>query len=386
MMHKLVINRFQAVVGTVFLVGAAVGLQGAVHGAVAQGRAATVFVDTIDERKIRDTQTVIARLVATRRSDIATRIAGVIKLVAFQIGDRVDSGRTLVKLDASRFEIEKRANEAAIIAAEAGLSVAQAKFKLAEQAFKRQAELRKSTAFSRSRFDDLKQAAAQSRSEIGLADAQLQMAKVGLDRANYELAHTVIAAPFDGIVIARQAQPGQYVQAGGTLATLLDIRDLEIAADVPGEIADGMVPGTKLEAVFESGTVRQVAVRTAIPVQNSSTRTRLVRFSVDLTGVPASQIAVGGTVTLKAPVSAARTVTTVPKDALLRGRGGWMVFVVREKKAVPAPIVLGQAVGDRIEVVSGAKPGDVVVVRGNERLRPGQNVRAQRVAAPRPQG
>ena len=386
MMHKFVTNCFQAMTSTLFLIGAVAGLQMFAVEAAAQGRAATVFVDTVDERKIRDTQAVIARLVATRRSEIATRIAGVIKSVAFQMGDRIDSGRLLVKLDASRFEIEKRANEAAIVAAQAGLNVAHAKLKLAEQTFERQASLKNSTAFSRSRFDDLKQAMEQSRSEIGLADAQLQMAKVGLDRANYELTHTVIVAPFDGIVIARQAQPGQYVQAGGTVATLLDIRDLEIAADVPGEIADGMAPGTKLEAVFESGTVRQVAVRTAIPVQNSSTRTRAVRFSVDLNGVPTSQIAVGGTVTLKAPVSAARTVTTVPKDALLRGRGGWMVFTVRDSKAVPRPVVVGQAVGDRIEAVSGVKPGDVVVVRGNERLRPGQKVRAQRAAAPRPQG
>lgn len=386
MMQSFVTKRFQAVVVTAFLFGVMICMQIVTQNAVAQGRAATVFVDTVDERELRDTQAVIARLVATRRSDIATRIAGVVQSVAFQVGDRIDRGGTLIKLDARRFEIEKRANEAAIVAAEAGLSVARVKFRLAEQTFKRQASLKNSTAFSRSRFDDLQTSVEQSRSEISQADAQLQMAKVGLDRANYELTHTVISAPFDGIVIARQAQPGQYMAAGGTVATLLDLKDLEIAADVPAAIANGLVPGAQLEAVIENGTVRPATVRTAIPVQNSSTRTRAVRLSVDLSGVPATQIAVGGIVTLKAPVSAARTVTTVPKDALLRGRGGWMVFVVVENKAQPRPVVLGQAVGDRLEVKSGVKLGDVVVVRGNERLRPGQKVRAKRVVAPRPQG
>lgn len=385
-MPKFVTKRFQAGTAALCLTATLTLLIVSASDALAQRRAAAVVVDTVDERQIRDTQAVIARLVATRRSEIATRIAGVIQSVAFQMGDRVASGQVLVNLDASRFEIEKRANEAAIAAAKAGLAVAREKFKLAEQTFRRQASLKGSTAFSRSRFDDQKQAMEQARSEIGQADAQLQIARVGLDRANYELKHTVIAAPFDGIVIARQAQPGQYVQPGGAVATLLDIRDLEIAADVPGEIADGLAPGTKVDAVFESGTARQVTVRTSIPVQNRSTRTRLVRFSVDLAGVPASQIAVGSTVTIKAPVSAARTVTTVPKDALLRGRGGWMVFAVRDDKAVPTPVVLGQAVGDRIEAKSGVKRGDVVVIRGNERLRPGQKVRARRAPPPRPQG
>lgn len=386
MMQSFVTKQFHAATGAALLVGMSICGQMITADARAQGRAATVFVDKVDEREIRDTQAVIARLVATRRSNIATRIAGVVQSVAFQVGDRIERGSTMVKLDARRFEIEKQANEAAIVAAEAGLSVARVKLKLAEQTFKRQARLKDSTAFSRSRFDDLKNSVEQSRSEIGQAQAQLQMAKVGLDRANYELTHTVVSAPFDGIVIARQAQPGQYMSAGGAVATLLDLKDLEIAADVPAVIADGLAPGTRIEAVFESGTVRSVTVRTAIPVQNSSTRTRAVRLSVDLSGVPATQIAVGGTVTLKAPVSAARKVMTVPKDALLRGRGGWMVFAIVENKAQPRPIALGQAVGDRLEVKSGVKLGDIVVVRGNERLRPGQAVRAKRVAAPRPQG
>ena len=386
MMQSFVSRHFRVPASVALVAGTIICAQIVSTTAWAQGRAATVFVDTVDEREIRDTQAVIARLVATRRSEIATRIAGVVQSVAFKVGDRISRGRTLVKLDARRFDIEKRANEAAIVAAEAGLSVARVKFKLAEQTFKRQARLKESTAFSKSRFDDLKQSVEQARSEISLADAQLQMAKVGLDRANYELSHTVISAPFDGMVIARKAQPGQYMAAGGTVATLLDLKDLEIAADVPAAIAKSLAPGTELEAVFESGVTRPVKVRTAIPVQNSSTRTRAVRLSVDLSGVSATQIAIGGTLTLKAPVSAARKVTTVPKDALLRGRGGWMVFAVVENKAQPRPVVLGQAVSDRLEVKSGVKPGDVVVVRGNERLRPGQSVRAKRVAAPRPQG
>ena len=92
-------------------------------------------------------------------------------------------------------------------------------------------------------------------------------------------------------------------------------------------------------------------------------------------------VAIGSSVTLQLPVSAPRKVISVPKDALLQGRGGWIVYVVKDDKAQPRPVKLGQAVQGRIEILSGIQIGDVVVVRGNERLRPGQPVRAKHVKA-----
>ena len=338
-----------------------------------------MLVDTVDVREIRDTQAVIGQLVATRRAAVATRVAGVIEDVKFDVGDRISKGQPLVTMDRSRIAIEKRAAEASIAVAEAGLKVADAKLKLAEQAFQRQAGLKSSTAFSRSRFDDLKLEAVQAGSERAQAAAQLQSARSALERAEYELKHAVIAAPFDGIIIARAAQPGQYMTPGGTVATLLDVTNLEVEADVPSKIAAGLSVGAKVSAVFEGGAQKSVTLRTAIPVQNVSTRTRAVRFTAKLDDLQASHVAIGSTVTLQLPVSAPRKVVSVPKDALLQGRGGWMVYVVVDKKAQPRPVKLGQAVRERIEITSGLKAGEDVVVRGNERLRPGQSVRPQHV-------
>ncbi|MGI9422751.1 MAG: efflux RND transporter periplasmic adaptor subunit, partial [Hyphomicrobiaceae bacterium] len=345
--------------------------------ALAQGRAAVVLVDTVDQREIRDTQSVIGQLVATQRSEIATRTEGVIEAVTFEVGEHVKKGQTLVTLDKSRFEIEKRAAEASMDVARAGLRIAEAKLKLAELAFSRQEGLRKSTAFSRSRYDDLKQAAVQSRSERSQAEAQILNAQSSLNRALYDLKHAVIVAPFDGVVIERQAQPGQYMNTGNAVATILDVRNLEVEADVPSNIVNGLTIGSKVTAVFEGDVRKSVTIRTAIPVQNVSTRTRPVRFTAKLDGLNASMVAIGSSVTLQLPVSAPRKVISVPKDALLQGRGGWMVYVVSDNKAQPRPVKLGQAVQARIEILSGISVGDVVVVRGNERLRPGQAVRAK---------
>jgi multidrug efflux pump subunit AcrA (membrane-fusion protein) len=79
-------------------------------------------------------------------------------------------------------------------------------------------------------------------------------------------------------------------------------------------------------------------------------------------------------VTLNIPVSAPREVVSVPKDALVQGSGGWMVFVNVEGKAQPRPVDIGAALAGGFEVLSGLAPGEEVVVRGNERLRPGQDI------------
>ncbi len=347
----------------------------------AQGRAAGVLVDMTDEREIRDTQAVIGQLVATRRSQVASRIAGVIEAVSFDTGNRVQKAQVLVRLDKTRILIERSVAQASVEAAEAGIRVAEAKLQLAEQSFQRQAALRNSTAFSRSRYDDLKQATEQARSEAAQAQAQLETAKSNLDRANYELKHATIAAPFDGIIIARQAQPGQYVSIGGAVATLLDISNLEVEADVPSNIANSLTPGTKITAVFDGGTRKDVELRSIIPVQNISTRTRPVRFTARLGDLREAHVAIGSTVTLQMPVSAPRKVISVPKDALLQSRGRWTVYVVEDGKAMPRAVELGQSVRGRIEVVSGLKAGEMVVVRGNERLRPGQAVKPRKIEA-----
>jgi multidrug efflux pump subunit AcrA (membrane-fusion protein) len=84
--------------------------------------------------------------------------------------------------------------------------------------------------------------------------------------------------------------------------------------------------------------------------------------------------AVGQSLNVMIPVGAARDVLSVPKDALVQARGGWTVFVAADDMAQPRTVTLGVPLGDRYEVIEGLGPGDLVVVRGNERLRPGQAI------------
>jgi hypothetical protein len=99
-----------------------------------------------------------------------------------------------------------------------------------------------------------------------------------------------------------------------------------------------------------------------------------VRLSADLADAEDLPLAAGKSITLEVPVTAPREALVVPKDALVQSAGAWTVMVVEDGTVARRQVELGQSDGERIEVLSGLSDGEVVVVRGNERLRPGQKV------------
>lgn len=347
----------------------------------AQGRAASVITEVIEKGPISDTTPAIGQLVASVEAAVATRRAGIAGEVLFTIGDKVNAGDLLVRLETEQIEIEQRSAQASLETARAGVEAAEASLALAQQGLSRQSRLQGSTAFSRAQYEDLEQEAARARGELARAVAQVGMAEASMSMMAFNLENTEIHAPFTGVVTERIAQPGQYLRVGDPVARLLDVDRLEIEADIPTELTAGLPPGKEVRVRFDNEVMAAATVRAVLPIETIATRTRPVRFSADLSGVDPLRIAVGKSVTLEIPVSAPREAVLASKDALVQARGGgWSVFVVEDGKANPRPVSLGVSAGGRIEVLSGLDVGDEVVVRGNERLRPGQDVAPRRAS------
>jgi len=342
--------------------------------AVAQGGPATVGVATVKKVAITDTRPVIGQFVAAVEADVATRTNGIVAEVAVEIGEDVAKDQVLVRLDTTQLELERQTIAAEVEVAEAGIRVAQAEAKRVEQRFERQAALRDSRAFSRSNYEDLQQDVARANGALARTRAQLQQAQAKLAQVDYRMRHSKIVAPFDGAILTLPAQPGAYMTVGSTAARMLDTDRLEIEADVPSDLMAGLSLGRTLPARFDDDVEVTATVRALVPVQDVATRTRPVRLTVDLMGLERRYLARGHSVTLQVPASAPRSGLAVPKDALVQSGTGWIVYEVEDGKAQPRPVDLGQSVAERIEVLRGLDEGDVVVVRGNERLRPGQSV------------
>ena len=138
----------------------------------------------------------------------------------------------------------------------------------------------------------------------------------------------------------------------------------------------GLEIGREVGLKLDSGLPMQATVRALVPDENALTRTRPVRFTPVFkeSGADRLQLAMNQSVTVMVPIGRPRVIVSVHKDAVIPRGGKNIVFVANEGKADSRAIRLGSAIGNRFEVVQGLGEGDVVVVRGNERLRPGQAI------------
>ncbi|MEM0907641.1 MAG: efflux RND transporter periplasmic adaptor subunit [Pseudomonadota bacterium] len=364
----------QSGVKTLVSSGLVLGLFAALMGsAQAQRGPARVQVDPVSVVEVAETQPIIARLVSIDESVVATRIPGIVGEVYVKVGDRVEAGDPLAKLDTELLLIELEGAQAVLTQADAGLQVAAANEDLAEQVFQRTERLRGSAAYSAGRADDLAQELARTTAELARAEAALAVSMAQVQSARYRMTNSVVRAPFPGVVLARSANPGDYLTVGGPVARVMDDLNLEIEADVPSEMVAALSVGDKVSIVMDDGAPGLATVRALVPAESQSTRTRPVRFTIDTTDSD-KPLASGQTVTVLAPVGPARDVLSVAKDALVQQVGGWIVYAAVEDRATPRPVTLGTAIADRFEVRGNLQPGDLVVVRGNERLRPGQPI------------
>lgn len=353
---------------------------------LAQGAAARVAVDPVIVEPLSQTVPVLGRFVARQSGPVAALVAGPVEEVLVEVGDRVRQGDPLVRLSTDILIGNRNLRMAELRESEAALETARAQVRLTELELRRLESLKKSPAFSQARFDDKQEEVTRFRSSVAEAEAAVMRARANLELAELDLRRAEIAAPFDGVVVLRHTSDGAYVTVGMPVVTLVNDRDLEIEADVPADRLAGLTPGRDVTARLAPGKSLEATVRAVIPTENALTRTRPVRFTPDLDDSRSLRLATDQSVTVLLPVGEKRDVVTVHKDAVIPQVSGSLVFVVEDGKAQPRTVELGEAVGQRFEVIDGLAAGDLVVTLGNERLQPGQPVRYDEPATPRGDG
>ena len=346
--------------------------------AFAQGRPAAVGVQEVAMQLMSETVPVFAEIVTARNGAVASRVAGSVETVNVLAGKSVEQGDILVELNRELLAIRVSQARAQIAEAEASVETGLVRVSSAQTTFNRVEALRNSASFSQGRFDDAQSDLQVARTQLAEAQARLQTARARLAEAEYQLTQSRVRAPFAGVVLEVETIPGAFIQAGTPVVRLLDTRSFEVEASIPARFVTDLMPGQTMQGTLETGTTVSLVLRAILPVESATTRTRAVRFVAQ--GIDAlPNIAVGQSLTVDVPVGAEREALTVPKDALVQARGGWTVFVAQEGKAEPRTVLLGVPSGDRYEVLAGLAPGDQVVVRGNERLRPGQDISTTQV-------
>ena len=340
--------------------------------AIAQEEPALVQVDAVRIEPLNQTRPVLGRIVTKRQGQVAARVGGLVAKVEVDVGDRVERGAVLVELDAEPVQYDVDLADAEYASAEADQVTAEAEIELLENELVRINRLKQSAAFSKAQLEDKLRQIAVAKSRLAAATSRLGQYHAKQQASRRNLEDMVIKAPYDGVITRRLVSPGAYVRLGDPVVALIDDSALEIEADVPVDQVSALRPGSEVDVAI-AGERQTATVRAVVPEENPLTRTRAVRFT------PAFDEAIGGlavaqSVTLEIPIGASRDAATVSKDGVIQRPNGAMVFLVKDAAATPQPVRLGVAVNGRFEVLDGLGDGDLVVIRGNERLRPGQPV------------
>jgi RND family efflux transporter MFP subunit len=341
--------------------------------AMAQGQPAGVQVDAVRAEPLAQTAPVIGQIVTRQQGQVAARVAGPVDEVLIAVGDRVTAGTPLARLSQERLVLARQLANAEFETMLGEFAIERAQLQLLQSERDRLDQLRSSAAFSKAQLDDKTNEIKVAQNRIQMVRARLDQTRSHLELAIEDLDDATIRAPYDGVIAERHVAAGDWLRVGDPVVDLINDSALEVEADVPGNLLAGLAPGTEVDLRLGDGTSHRARVRAIVPEENPRTRTRAVRFTVDF-GETRQPLAVAQSVTIQAPIGAAREVVTVHKDAVLQRSEGAVVFVVEEGAAAIRPVTLGASVGGRFEVLGGLDSGDLAVTRGNERLRPGQSV------------
>jgi RND family efflux transporter MFP subunit len=330
-------------------------------------------------------------IVARRRATVSSKVTGKVLDVLIEEGHPVKQGQILAHLDDTQPRAALALAEAQLSAARKSMAEDQAKLTQAEVTLKRREALLKEQVVGKAEVDDAQSVVDSTRARIAYSEQQIGVAERQVDLQKTNLTDMVVRAPFSGIVISKDAQPGEMispVSAGGGftrtgIGTIVDMSSLEIEVDVNETYINRVEPGQKIEATLDAYPDWRIPahVITTIPSadrQKATVKVRIAFETLDPRILPDMGVKVSFLKDAPAPgQAAAAPAVIVPKAAVRSADGRSIVFVLNEDRVERRAIKIGLENGDRIEVVSGVHAGERVVVDGPAALKDGDKVRIQ---------
>ena len=305
------------------------------------------------------------------RAAILARVNGYVKAWDHDIGSPVKAGQVLATIDAPDLDQQLSQAKATLASVKANLQIA-------------------NLTANRNNILLQKQIVAQQLADQTTADATAKEAVVDANEANVRQLEAMqsfktLAAPFDGVVTARNVEIGQLINSGGSGQPLFEVSDLHqvrIFVQVPQAFSAGLVPGMK--ATFEMpqypGVQFDATLSHVSKSINASSHSMQVELDADNT---AGKFFGGSYCNVHFQVPNDANLVTIPSTALVTGNQGTQVATVDSNdKVVLRKVQLGRDFGDSVEVVAGLSPSDRIINNPPETLAAGDTVRLAATTPP----
>ncbi|MCA9684247.1 MAG: efflux RND transporter periplasmic adaptor subunit [Myxococcales bacterium] len=343
---------------------------------------AAVEVARAEQGELTESWFFIGEIRSLEQAQLAMGAGGEVVMIEAREGDRVEAGTLLV-------EIDKRQARARLSAAVSSRRESERELEQARRQAQRAQDLG-ATVIAREQIEQEEVRAETLEARRLRLGAEIQAAKAQL--SDYRL-----VAPFTGVIAARHVDVGQWVDPGEPVLEIISVDAVEILVDVRPELLPhlqvggtaSLRPAGGLPVSDPAQATATAEIRGIVPSLDPTTRTIKVRLQC---GEPRSWLVPGAPVDVGFPVhyetasvsdSTGASAVLVPRDALVLGAVDVRVLVVEDGVARPVQVEIRASAGERALIVGpGLKPGDQVVTRGNERLRPGQEVKILETPAP----
>jgi HlyD family secretion protein len=314
---------------------------------------------------------------ARRQATVSSKVTGKVTEIHIEEGMQVRQGQVLARLDASSASRGMALAQAEAQAAASALEETRVRIREAQLDYDRAEQLARSEIASKADADRARAQLDAARARLAAQSDQLQTARRQVELQGQSVEDMVIRAPFDGIVVSKDAQPGEMispVSAGGGftrtgICTIVDMSSLEIEVDVNEAYINRVHPNQRVEAVLDAYPEWTIPahVITAVPTADRQKATVKVRIAFDQRDqriLPDMGVKV--TFITDQPAAATTTTVEVPKSAIRKDGAQDVVFVVKEKKVERRAVKVLGTEGDVARLGSGITDGEQVVSEGPE--------------------
>ncbi len=279
--------------------------------------------------------------------EIQSEIEGLVTEIRFEEGQQVEKGQLLVALDATKLAAQ--------------LAEAEANLSLARTSFDRTRQLLDDKLISQQEYDQ--------------AAATFAASGAGVDLKRRQLVDARILAPFTGQAGARRVSPGQVISRNTTITWVVDLRTVNVEVNVPERYLGQLALGREVEfnVAAHPGDVFRGEVFFISPQLDARTRTALVKARIpNADGRLRGGMFAGLTLSLQLREAA----LVVPEPAIINNGDATFVFALTATNtAHMRPVRTGLRLAGKAEIVEGLRQGEMVVVEGIQKLRPGAPVR-----------
>lgn len=324
-------------------------------------------------------------IAAQTSSTLSSKIMGVVRQVHVREGDRVKKGQILVDIDPRQVNAQYQQAQAALSEAQRGEAAAvssrdaaKASATLAKATYERYVNLMKNESASRQEFDEVtsrfrqaEAALAQSQAMADASRSRIRQAQAAVAGASVSEKDSRILAPYDGVIIAKMADPGSLAAPGAPMLKMDGAGSLRADTIVPENMIQSIAPGQSMTvAIPAAGAVVTGSVQAIIPAADPASRT----FTVQI-GIPKQPELHPGMFCRVTISQGSRGKYLIPQTAILhQGQLTGIFLIDSDQRARFRLLRTGASFGNKVEILSGIHTGERYVVQPPPNLTDGDRV------------